>query len=64
MFLLRFSFHLSYKFEAYDAKGAVVAGNKDKEVLVRDIWVFEKSQFHPGAYWRLCGRIPVKPGDI
>ncbi|OIV90841.1 hypothetical protein TanjilG_15574 [Lupinus angustifolius] len=45
------------KFEAYDSKGAVVTGDKNKEVLVRDIWVFEKSLFHSGAYWRLCGRI-------
>ncbi|XP_029125796.1 uncharacterized protein LOC109795396 isoform X2 [Cajanus cajan] len=45
------------KFEAYDSKGSVVAGDKSKEVLVRDIWVFEKSMFHPDAYWRLCGRI-------
>lgn len=30
-----------------------------RQVLVRDIWVFEKSLFHPGAYWRLCGRIKV-----
>ncbi|CAJ2628642.1 unnamed protein product [Trifolium pratense] len=48
------------KFEAYDSKGSVVAGDKDKEVLVRDIWVFEKSTFHPGAHWRLCGRISPK----
>lgn len=27
------------------------------QVLVRDIWVFEKSLFHTGAYWRLCGKI-------
>ncbi|KAK4402189.1 hypothetical protein Sango_0959600, partial [Sesamum angolense] len=47
------------KFEAYDSSGAVVAGDKSKEVLVRDIWVFEKSLFHQGAYWRLCGRIKV-----
>ncbi|KAJ9131513.1 hypothetical protein P3X46_035168 [Hevea brasiliensis] len=47
------------KFEAYDSKGITVAGDKTKEVLVRDIWVFEKSLFHPGAYWRLCGRISV-----
>lgn len=47
------------KFEAYDSKGCVVAGDKDKEVLVRDIWVFERSLFHPGAYWRLCGRISL-----
>ncbi|KAH8490978.1 hypothetical protein H0E87_023203 [Populus deltoides] len=45
------------KFEAYDSKGARVAGDKNKEILVREIWVFEKSLFHPGAYWRLCGRI-------
>ncbi|WVY96108.1 hypothetical protein V8G54_028259 [Vigna mungo] len=48
------------KFEAYDSKGSVVAGDKSKEVLVRDIWVFEKSMFHPGARWRLCGRITPK----
>ncbi|XP_023520770.1 uncharacterized protein LOC111784221 isoform X1 [Cucurbita pepo subsp. pepo] len=47
------------KFEAYNAEGAVVAGDKSKEVLVRDIWVFEKSLFHEGAFWRLCGRIPI-----
>ncbi|KAH6820007.1 Mitochondrial inner membrane translocase complex [Perilla frutescens var. hirtella] len=47
------------KFEAYDSNGAVVAGDKDKEVLVRDIWVFERSLFHHGSYWRLCGRIKV-----
>lgn len=58
---LTLEFLSKQKFEAYDSKGAVVAGNKDKEVLVRDIWVFEKSQFHQGAYWRLCGRIHVKP---
>ncbi|XP_047155884.1 uncharacterized protein LOC124826954 [Vigna umbellata] len=48
------------KFEAFDSKGSVVAGDKSKEVLVRDIWVFEKSMFHPGARWRLCGRITPK----
>lgn len=48
------------KFEAYDSKGITVAGDKTKEALVRDIWVFEKSLFHPGAYWRLCGRISVQ----
>ncbi|XP_057763598.1 uncharacterized protein LOC130984915 [Salvia miltiorrhiza] len=47
------------KFEAYDSNGAVVAGDKNKEVLVRDIWVFERSLFHHGSYWRLCGRIKV-----
>lgn len=45
------------KFEAYNSHGAVIAGDKNKEVLVRDIWVFEKSLFHTGACWRLCGRI-------
>lgn len=55
---LTLEFLTKQKFEAYNSKGAVVAGDKDKEVLVRDIWVFEKSLFHPGAYWRLCGRIP------
>ncbi|KAL4572699.1 hypothetical protein LXL04_019481 [Taraxacum kok-saghyz] len=60
---LTLEFLSKQKFEAYDSKGTVVAGNKDKEVLVRDIWVFEKSQFHPGAYWRLCGRISAKPGN-
>ncbi|KAJ0013411.1 hypothetical protein Pint_19968 [Pistacia integerrima] len=56
---LTLEFLAKQKFEAYDSKGAVVAGDKTKEVLVRDIWVFEKSLFHPGAYWRLCGRIKV-----
>ncbi|XP_073023663.1 uncharacterized protein [Primulina eburnea] len=56
---LTLEFLSKQKFEAYDFSGAVVAGNKDKEVLVRDIWVFEKSLFHQGAYWRLCGRIKL-----
>nr|CAB3455162.1 unnamed protein product [Digitaria exilis] len=30
-----------------------------KQVLVKDIWVFERSLFHPGAYWRVCGRITL-----
>lgn len=54
---LTLEFLTKQKFEAYDSNGSVVAGDKDKEVLVRDIWVFEKSFFHTGAYWRLCGRI-------
>ncbi|KAL3623287.1 hypothetical protein CASFOL_032103 [Castilleja foliolosa] len=56
---LTLEFLSKQKYEAYDSSGAVIAGNKDKEVLVRDIWVFEKSLFHQGAYWRLCGRIKV-----
>ncbi|KAF3632783.1 Mitochondrial inner membrane translocase complex isoform 2 [Capsicum annuum] len=56
---LTLEFLSKQKFEAYDAKGAVVSGDRNKEVLVRDIWVFEKSLFHTGAYWRLCGRIKV-----
>lgn len=56
---LTLEFLTKQKFEAYDTKDTVVAGDKNKEVLVRDIWVFEKSLFHPGAYWRLCGRIPL-----
>ncbi|MED6135210.1 hypothetical protein PIB30_044129 [Stylosanthes scabra] len=48
------------KFEAYNLKGAVVAGDKNKEVLVRDIWVFEKSLFHKESYWRVCGRLSPK----
>ncbi|XP_074303251.1 uncharacterized protein LOC141637702 [Silene latifolia] len=54
---LTLEFLTKQKFEAYDSKGAAVAGDKNKEVLVRDIWVFEKSLFHRGAYWRLCGRL-------
>lgn len=54
---LTLEFLTKQKFEAYDSNGAVVAGDKDKEILVREIWVFEKSLFHPGACWRLCGRI-------
>ncbi|PIN06542.1 hypothetical protein CDL12_20898 [Handroanthus impetiginosus] len=56
---LTIEFLSKQKFEAYDASGAVVTGDKDKEILVRDIWVFEKSLFHQEAYWRLCGRIKV-----
>ncbi|KAK1373887.1 39S ribosomal protein L45, mitochondrial [Heracleum sosnowskyi] len=56
---LTLEFLTKQKFEAYDSSGAIVAGNKDKEVLVRDIWVFEKSFFHQNSYWRLCGRIKV-----
>lgn len=56
---LTLDFLTKQKFEAYNSNGAVVAGDKNKEVLVRDIWVFEKSLFHPGAYWRLCGRISL-----
>ncbi|KAL5138791.1 hypothetical protein HKD37_10G028887 [Glycine soja] len=52
------------KFEAYDSKGSVVAGDKSKEVLVRDIWVLEKSMFHPGATWHLCGRISPKASQL
>ncbi|XP_021742455.1 39S ribosomal protein L45, mitochondrial-like [Chenopodium quinoa] len=55
---LTLEFLTNQKFEAYNSEGAAVAGDKNKEVLVRDIWVFEKSLFHPGAYWCLCGRIP------
>ncbi|CAI0391992.1 unnamed protein product [Linum tenue] len=57
---LTLEFLTKQKFEAYDSKGTVVAGNKNKEVLVRDIWVFEKSLFHADAFWRLCGRISLK----
>ncbi|KAL5566149.1 hypothetical protein UlMin_029313 [Ulmus minor] len=56
---LTLEFLTKQKFEAYDSNGNVVAGDKSKEVLVRDIWVFEKSLFHSGAYWRLCGRISL-----
>ncbi|WZZ26285.1 hypothetical protein YC2023_009686 [Brassica napus] len=35
-----------------------------KTVLVRDIWVFEKSLFHTGACWRLCGRIEFPSKNI
>ncbi|KAI6684844.1 hypothetical protein NL676_030757 [Syzygium grande] len=54
---LTLEFMTKQKFEAYDSNGNVVAGDKNKEVLVRDIWVFEKSLFHRGSYWRLCGKI-------
>uniref|UniRef100_A0A1J3HG73 Large ribosomal subunit protein mL45 n=1 Tax=Noccaea caerulescens TaxID=107243 RepID=A0A1J3HG73_NOCCA len=56
---LTLEFLTKQKFEAYDSKGNVVSGDKNKEVLVRDIWVFEKSLFHTGACWRLCGRIKL-----
>ncbi|XP_038988302.1 uncharacterized protein LOC103721000 isoform X2 [Phoenix dactylifera] len=56
---LTIEFVTKQKFEAYDSKGAVVSGDKTKEVLVKDIWVFERSLFHPGADWRLCARLSV-----
>ncbi|KAK1316724.1 hypothetical protein QJS10_CPA05g00914 [Acorus calamus] len=56
---LTLEFLSKQKFEAYDLKGAVVSGDKAKEVLVRDIWVFERSLFHTRSYWRLCGRISL-----
>ncbi|CAH8297176.1 unnamed protein product [Eruca vesicaria subsp. sativa] len=33
-------------------------------VLVGDIWAFEKSLFHTGACWRLCGYIEFPSKDI
>ncbi|KMZ63196.1 Mitochondrial inner membrane translocase subunit Tim44 [Zostera marina] len=45
------------KFEAYDSNGVPIAGDKTKEVQVRDIWVFEKSLFHPESYWRVCAQL-------
>uniref|UniRef100_A0A0E0LP38 Large ribosomal subunit protein mL45 n=1 Tax=Oryza punctata TaxID=4537 RepID=A0A0E0LP38_ORYPU len=56
---LTLEFVTKQKFEAYNTKGEVVSGDKSKEVLVKDIWVFERSLFHPGAYWRVCGRITL-----
>ncbi|KAF8668947.1 hypothetical protein HU200_052158 [Digitaria exilis] len=56
---LTLEFVTKQKFEAYNSKGVVVSGDKSKEVLVKDIWVFERSLFHPGAYWRVCGRITL-----
>ncbi|KAJ7522701.1 hypothetical protein O6H91_18G023300 [Diphasiastrum complanatum] len=47
------------KFMAYDAQGKLVAGDKDKELLVEDIWVFEKPLLLSDAKWRLCGRISI-----
>ncbi|GAV63212.1 LOW QUALITY PROTEIN: Tim44 domain-containing protein [Cephalotus follicularis] len=50
-FVLRFvHFHISILF---------VYALPCSTVLVRDIWVFEKSLFHREAFWRLCGRISV-----
>ncbi|CAN6226345.1 unnamed protein product [Urochloa humidicola] len=56
---LTLEFVTKQKFEAYNSKGEVVSGDKSKEILVKDIWVFERSLFHPGAYWRVCGRITL-----
>ncbi|XP_062196139.1 uncharacterized protein LOC133899187 [Phragmites australis] len=56
---LTLEFVTKQKFEAYNSKGEIVSGDKSKEVLVKDIWVFERSLFHPGAYWRVCGRIKL-----
>ncbi|KAK8936441.1 hypothetical protein KSP39_PZI012360 [Platanthera zijinensis] len=54
---LTVEFLAKQRFEAYDSTGSVVAGDKNKEVLVRDIWVFERSLFQAGADWRLCARL-------
>ncbi|KAG8079510.1 hypothetical protein GUJ93_ZPchr0007g3469 [Zizania palustris] len=56
---LTLEFVTKQKFEAYNSKGDVVYGDKSKEVLVKDIWVFERSLFHPGAIWRVCGKIKL-----
>lgn len=56
---LTLEFLSKQKFEAYDSKGSLVSGDKSKEVLVRDIWVFEKCLFQPKSFWRLCGRISL-----
>ena len=56
---LTLEFITKQKFEAYNSKREVVSGDKSKEVLVKDIWVFERSLFHPGAYWRVCARITL-----
>ncbi|KAL5198501.1 hypothetical protein ABZP36_002013 [Zizania latifolia] len=56
---LTLEFVTKQKFEAYNSKGEVVYGDKSKEVLVKDIWVFERSLFHPGAIWRVCGKISL-----
>ncbi|CAA6654066.1 unnamed protein product [Spirodela intermedia] len=56
---LTLEFLTKQKFEAYDSNGNIVGGDKTKEVLVRDIWVLERSLFHPGSYWRLCSRISL-----
>ncbi|CAN6169041.1 unnamed protein product [Urochloa humidicola] len=56
---LTLEFVTKQKCEAYNSKGEVVSGDKSKEILVKDIWVFERSLFHPGAYWRVCGRITL-----
>ncbi|XP_066392812.1 LOW QUALITY PROTEIN: uncharacterized protein [Miscanthus floridulus] len=58
---LTLKFVTKQKFEAYNSRGAVVSGSgdKSKEVLVKDIWVFKRSLFHPGACWRVCGRITL-----
>ncbi|MQL83037.1 hypothetical protein Taro_015530 [Colocasia esculenta] len=56
---LTLEFLTKQKFEAYDSDGTVVSGDNTKEVLVRDIWVFERSLFHSGAYWRLCAKISL-----
>uniref|UniRef100_A0ACD5WPW0 Uncharacterized protein n=1 Tax=Avena sativa TaxID=4498 RepID=A0ACD5WPW0_AVESA len=56
---LTLEFVTKQKYEAYNSKGQVVSGDKSKEVLVKEIWVFERSLFHPDAYWRVCGQIKL-----
>eukprot|EP00252_Welwitschia_mirabilis_P001986 TRINITY_DN11941_c0_g1_i1.p1 TRINITY_DN11941_c0_g1~~TRINITY_DN11941_c0_g1_i1.p1 ORF type:complete len:132 (+),score=23.70 TRINITY_DN11941_c0_g1_i1:480-875(+) len=47
------------KFAAYDSHGNLKSGDTDKSILVKDVWVFERSLFHPDAKWRLCGRLSL-----
>ncbi|KAL2636137.1 hypothetical protein R1flu_007616 [Riccia fluitans] len=47
------------KFAAYDKRGKLAAGDPEKELLVEDIWVFEKPLLLTEAKWRLCARLSV-----
>lgn len=49
------------RFAAYDAKGKVISGDADRDLPVREFWVFERSLIRemPNKAWRLAGRLSV-----
>eukprot|EP00803_Ostreobium_quekettii_P001045 evm.model.scf_822.1 EVM.evm.TU.scf_822.1 scf_822:682-1044(+) len=50
------------RFAAYDRKGALVAGNPEQAIDVRDAWVLERSLRKDGleAQWHLAGRLELQ----
>eukprot|EP00850_Spirogloea_muscicola_P008257 SM000043S15885 [mRNA] locus=s43:709493:711221:- [translate_table: standard] len=54
---LTLSIRSSQKCAAYGKRGQVVAGDKDQELDVKDVWVFEKPLLVKEERWRLAGRL-------